>query len=522
MQKISNCGKVLVLTGLLSLLLTAFVFGAGGNGGQAAQETPEISFLVMDYGRDKIDEELYVFKVMEEKIGVKVIPIPIVQSEFEAKFNTLVASGNLPDLVSCPLNTAQKYGPDGLFVDFKPVLSAKLPNLAKLMKAYPEIEASITAEDGSFYSLPQIKTEFGYEWVIGLRKDLLAALNMNKDSIQTLDDLYGYLQKTKGMLGGLIEGWIPANAGTTIISSRPGNLGAGVPGAFSFDDSKDAFFYGPLTGKFKTYMEFLNKCYTNGLLHPDMLSFSRNENKERFWQGKSSMFFYPEYLALGEYTIELKKFSGNDSFEWTTIWPVAVNGEKYIPRRDHSVGSGSYDKSIFAKSKNIDAVYKFVNYVYGDEGSKVFYWGDEGKHYKYDAKGQLEWLVKYTWNEDRVSADAKSYVDFGLANVRYILLRNYHPRTPEMINIYETLVSKYSDVVALPEPQIMSVLTAEERDEYSNVMTPVNTYVTENCAQFMMGQRPMSEWSDFIAGLKKLNVETVLDRYNTIYKERVK
>ena len=121
-----------------------------------------------------------------------------------------------------------------------------------------------------------------------------------------------------------------------------------------------------------------------------------------------------------------------------------------------------------------------------------------------------------------MAADAKSYVDFGLANVRYILLRNYHPRTPEMISIYEGLYEKYSNVVLPPEPQVMPVLTAAEREEYSNVMTPVNTYVMENGAQFMMGQRPMNEWNDFIAGLKKLNVEAALDRYNTIYKDRVK
>ena len=68
------------------LLLAPFsVFASGAPQPAAAAEPAEFSFLVKDYGRDKITDDLFVFKVWEEKLGIKIHPVPILESDPPAR-----------------------------------------------------------------------------------------------------------------------------------------------------------------------------------------------------------------------------------------------------------------------------------------------------------------------------------------------------------------------------------------------------------------------------------------------------
>lgn len=502
----------MVLIGIVGVAALSGIWAAGQNEPIAAEgDMPSISFMVLDYGRDKISEDLFVFDVMKEKIGVNVVPVPILEEGFNDKLNTMIAGGNLPDLLTVPYEAAQKYGPLGVFQNYKDSLTEKMPALDSLLQKYREVKNILPAEDGGFYSLPQISTQLDYDWVFGLRTDLLELQGKTAEEVKTLDDLYDYLAASKGLLEGLIEyPWIPVRPGEELLTVIPKYFGVGGTAALFYTD--DGFVYGPATERFRIYIEFLSDLYHNQLVHPDFLGLSRNENKEMFWKGKSAFYSYPEYLIEGSYNDDLKRLSGNAAFDFTAVWPFEIDGEATAPRRAHALYSGGkWSKAINAEADNMDAVYKFVNYVYSEEGSNVFYIGEEGTHYTVSPSGSHVWLLNFGWNADAVGADAPSYVDFGLANVRYAFLRPYFPQKPSLDAVYYATLEK-ADQLADPAPIIN--LSLAESDEYANIMVTVSTFALENCAKFVTGRRPMSEWDSFVKDLEKLDVARAIEIYN--------
>jgi len=57
-------------------------------------------------------------------------------------------------------------------------------------------------------------------------------------------------------------------------------------------------------------------------------------------------------------------------------------------------------------------------------------------------------------------------------------------------------------------------MTPEQNDEISKIMTPVNTFVSEQELKFITGQRPLSEWNDFIAQINKMaDINKVIGYY---------
>jgi putative aldouronate transport system substrate-binding protein len=59
-------------------------------------------------------------------------------------------------------------------------------------------------------------------------------------------------------------------------------------------------------------------------------------------------------------------------------------------------------------------------------------------------------------------------------------------------------------------------MSADANDEISKIMTPINTYISEQELKFISGQRPMSEWNDYIAQIGKMgDIQKVIGYYNS-------
>ena len=65
-----------------------------------------------------------------------------------------------------------------------------------------------------------------------------------------------------------------------------------------------------------------------------------------------------------------------------------------------------------------------------------------------------------------------------------------------------------------------AILTQEENEEYARVNADIHTYAEENIAKFVTGEKDLSEFDEFIAGIESMNLDTVialkqaaLDRY---------
>ena len=478
-----------------------------------AKEPAVFSFLVKDFGRDEISDDLFVFDIWEEKLGIKIHPVPILETEFENRLKVLIAGGDIPDLCTVTDEIAKEYGPLGFFDDIRPNLD-KLPDFTGRLERNPAVKEVLSTSDGKWYFFPGIDEALSY-WVPAFRKDVLDDLDMSEMSINTLDDVYAYLKKAKGMLDNRIDyPWSPVSAGNYVLNGAPGLYGCGSWSSLEHSEEIDGFFYGPLTDRYRIFIQFLANCYREGLIHPETLEMSRQDFQERLSNGRTAFFHYPEYLILGEYNQELQRSSGKDDYVLVSHWPISLEGKAYPPRKNHPFLRGGSDvKSIYSGGQGKDAIYKFANFMYTEEGSRTYYWGQKGVHWDIES-GVHRWKVHFGWNGEEVGKDAPSYIDFGLANDRYIFVRLFLPKTDPVNRAYDHTEQR-RDKLARPLPIVS--LTQEEREEFTEIMAPLKALAEKTLVQFITGRRPVSEYGEFTDNIRDMNIDRAIEIYDTAY-----
>ena len=78
-------------------------------------------------------------------------------------------------------------------------------------------------------------------------------------------------------------------------------------------------------------------------------------------------------------------------------------------------------------------------------------------------------------------------------------------------------INTNSDSYCFPQN---AAFTADEQQEYDDIMADINTYISENFLAFIMGERELDTFDDFVENIKSFDVDraielkqTALDRY---------
>ncbi len=111
-------------------------------------------------------------------------------------------------------------------------------------------------------------------------------------------------------------------------------------------------------------------------------------------------------------------------------------------------------------------------------------------------------------------------VDFGFHNGAFML---EHGSTTdldrsmlrdEVVDFVESMEDK--EALPLPPPWPLDEL---EREQVTLLQTQLKDHVWQNTAQFILGQRPMSEWDAYVAELEGLGMGQYLDVVNTAQRD---
>ncbi|MDY3917922.1 MAG: hypothetical protein SOZ59_02825 [Candidatus Limivivens sp.] len=70
---------------------------------------------------------------------------------------------------------------------------------------------------------------------------------------------------------------------------------------------------------------------------------------------------------------------------------------------------------------------------------------------------------------------------------------------------------------AHPELMPTLVYTAEEAEEISGIATDVKTYVSSSLAEFITGNRPLSDWDNYVEELNNMGLQQLLETAQTAY-----
>ncbi|MBB3067424.1 putative aldouronate transport system substrate-binding protein [Paenibacillus baekrokdamisoli] len=399
-----------------------------------------------------------------------------------------IASGDMPDLYTVYLDEAQKYGAQGAFLDLSKYLD-KMPNVKAFLDSRPDVAQRMTSPGGEKYQLLTDGAGAGNQTVWFYRDDILKKHSLNEP--KTWEELYETAKKLKQLY---------PDSYPFVFRHGLNTLGAFGPsfGFYpSFFEDKDTgkIKYGVNDPAFKKMIEYLNKFYKEGLIPPDWLSMDYKVWTQFITTNKS--FITIQYIPQ----IEIMNAQLQNGAHLKFMPPPLGAGSKgYIPNSNFEVTGFA----VSSKTKNLDAVLRYLDFIYSKEGKDILSWGKEGETYTIE-NGKRKFMPQFKEVVDLAKeAGIITQGTYGLADANAVMsLRNEN----EQYSYNEAEKYKF------PVTPVLPMLKAEEKAAITVDQEKVTKFYETSVAKFILGETPMTQWDAFISELNKLGVQKIIDTY---------
>ncbi|WP_136604221.1 extracellular solute-binding protein [Paenibacillus dokdonensis] len=441
--------------------------------------------------------------------------------EYGDKFKLTLASGDLPDIMTnFGGELAIQYGRQGIVLDIAKYMN-DMPNYKKYVDNTPYAKTKLYTPEGNMYY-------FGDGWwneegnegtAYGsiYRFDLFKKHNIKIP--ETLDEFYDAAKKLKGVYPdsypvNTYSSWPAVHEG--LLYSNHTSLGLYWNG--------EKYVYGPVEDAFKETLMFLNKLYKEKLLDPEFATQSDDQVKQKMATGKSFMMPLTWYGNADE----LNKMS-NEGAEWGGA--LLPNNPKYgkawkgWSAEPGKLLSNNNGVLISAKAKEPELLVKMIDYQYSDEMVNLLNWGIEGVTYEVK-DGKKQFLPEIT--NDPIPA--KKLEPFGVSSSGsnrsgFVFtpqdfasdIAKYKPMPFYADGQYMTgkskeLTNKYGGKESIaPNDRAPNVtLNKEQEATKSEIMTPIETYVSESVIKFVTGATSFDQWDKYLADINKMGDYTLV------------
>jgi putative aldouronate transport system substrate-binding protein len=174
-------------------------------------------------------------------------------------------------------------------------------------------------------------------------------------------------------------------------------------------------------------------------------------------------------------------------------------------------------------SKNFVAMMQFIDWLwYSDAGQMFARWGIEGQTYTGSiADGTFKLAADVDWaGLNNPAITKKLNVDYGFMNGVFA----YGGSTKVLYTQFTAEEKKFQDVmnarktlpVMPPHP-----FTVDEREQATLWESGLKDFIAQQTLRFILGKRPLSEWSAYLTELKGKNMDQYMDLVTKSY-ERFK
>jgi len=447
-------------------------------------------------------EDWYIVKALQEKTNVtlKVDAILNSNNAFDTKLNLVMASGDIPDLIS-PIGNAitKKYGDQGAFIDaYDKANMDKTPNFKKWTNDNKAYVTNFMTSDNKVYMYPEKGIEEANRRGWLYREDIFKKNNLTVPKDEK--ELYTVLKKLKEIYPksypfsfrttGLSQFMMLAPSWGTDYQDSTHQL--------YYDSKAKDFVYGPIEDNFKDMITFYNKLYTEKLIPPNTLTLDT-----KGWQdimSNSDAFITVDYLSrIDSFNIPLQKTDPSYNLQYMAPPKGGANGVNKFA--DSS--TGTYGFVVSAKSKQLDSALKYVDWFYTKEAADLTTWGEEGKTYN-TVNGQKKFIGE--------SVDvAQLRVKTGLSTYGFYQVFDYNSHVSTFTKDTQTA---YAESRKYDLPSYVSVaFTAEEQDIVNTVGVNIAKATDQQISRFIVGDRNLSEWDKYVKEIKDLG----LDKLKAVY-----
>ena len=462
-------------------------------------------------GETREFSEMPLAKQLEKETGVKIKYIYPTGS-YDESFNLLLASGDLPDLVSF---NWMRYpgGPgkaieDGHIIPIKKYVDKYCPDFNAALDKY-DGHKFFSTDDGELYEFPMIYNG-GSSKSAGmmLRKDWLDELKLEVP--ETIDEWEAVLRafKKKGVKAPLAvidqafeEGWFTGAFGIRL--------------GYFLEDGKVKNGY--MEKGYKEFITLMNRWYEEGLLDANYATTDISTIMTEMLNGTSGATFGGQGGTMGA----LLSADHDGTYELTaTPFPVLKKGTKAAVAKGSPLASSQTTNGVAITTAcgDVELAAKYLNYGYSEKGALTYGFGIEGVTYNMvdgyptytdlitksaEGKSMRTMLDTYT---NSASCGGPFIQDF-----RYLQQYAQTQAQREALDIWSNL----GDGESYDLPPLF--FDGNETRVVSSKQNSVHTYQKEMLSKFIIGKEPVENFDKYIETMKSMGADELIDAYQSAY-----
>jgi putative aldouronate transport system substrate-binding protein len=488
-------------------------------------------------------DDMWFWPHYEKKTNVHWDLTQIDNTVWNDRKSVLIASDDYPDVFWGPTfsnSEIMNYGKSGIFIPLNDLMDKYADNIKYIMAndAPPEVNKFIKAPDGNIYSLPYFELGNAESSMrLWLHDTWVKKLGMAKP--ETLEEFYNVLRafKTKDPNGnGQADeipwsgSWEEGPRGSTAVLNGLGFVTNDNWNTYVAMKDGQAVFM-PLHPDFRTYLEFMKKCWDAGLIDSDM--FTQTQTQYRAKSATNVVGFSGDaapFLMTGYETTYL---------EYGQLKPlVAKKGDTPVYWYQNVYGIGFMEITDHCKTPDIAMRWADIFYNYKEVwlagNGPIYQSADDPKGIGWiiDEKGDPTWLwvidpeIAVKVNPDnlgpwdmlcnKIQPRDKGtpffmglYDDWGLQK-GFGIYRGFAPQETAWRTSHMEMASPY---FAYGLPNLF--FSDSDLAIINELMTPLCDYVRSMEAKFITGAESMSRYDVFLAELKRLGADRIDNIYRT-------
>lgn len=512
----------LALAGAMALSLAACApkDNAPTGGDQASSDgklftaDTQLDLLIGSHVSWSYNENWKIWEYFKEATGATYNITAIPGAEFATKLPLIMSTPKeLPDLMYLTQkNFVDDYATSGAYVslddniDLMPNYKAFLDSLDE--SARKDLLNLRRSGDGKVYSAPC----YGTHRVTNIRTWLYRKDVFEKNNIAvptTYEELYQAAKKLKELYPesypicfreGLSNINNIAPAWKEYMSSMP-----------YYDYINEEWRMGVRDPEYKQLVEFFLKLANEGLVAPNYTTIETKGWEELMSTDRG--FITVDYVVRVDFFNSANR-QQNPDYTLAFMAPPVPD----IPGGSAKLNKTNLDFSGYVvlntgDKESIDNSFKLVDWMYTDEAVELLSWGKEGETYTVDENGKKSFIVEP--GEEVISK-------YGVASSGlYQIIDQDAFETSYTEENIATCIESLKYLEPYSNPTLWLALTEDEADKKAALQGDIKAYVEEELSKFLLGQKPMSEWDSFLAGLDEMGADELLNIYSTAY-DRIK
>ncbi len=443
-----------------------------------------------------------------KKTGIK-IELEAVTSDYEQKAATLVASGDMPDIMIASRLGAVYYSGKNVFLPVSDYFDV-MPNYMKVTKDDPNFTRC--SSDGKYYYLVTSSRSAATLSATSplIRQDLLESLNLEMP--KTFDELHNVLKEFKKAQPDTFPWTCRWETKRLLyIAAYPMGSGYGQDNGMYFDKDIEGgkWVYGAVRPEFKEVLAYFSTLYKEGILDPDFAINTSQQFNEKMSSGKSTFMWENGGFALN-YNKALAAADPKQKFVQMELLTNS-KGQK----RNFIYSQYNKDDAIVVNKnvKDPGLVMKFIDWFYSEEGTDVTNFGVLNEHYTIEGDKRIpnpDYIAKFKNDADswRSYMSSLGAGQLGLA-FRYDTGNQEPFLSAEDKNFYEFWKTADGFVEELMNPPF----TLEEQNELKELNMAVDAILLPELDRFILGTTPLSEFE----GIAQKAVEAGALKIEEIY-----